>query len=137
MFKLAFINKTDGLCALTSKLHNVLLPFIHNRQKLISECKVQRSRTVLYSFREVARRFREIDCHTRGLRPGSYVAFLPCRMQFTRDYEANHLIIYYLNCIRHRRNAAHEQGLSCVFVLYSNLLNAAAVRDLEGRLQNN
>ena len=50
------------------------------------------------------------------VRPGSYVAFLPCRqcrMQFKqKDNEANHLIIYCLNCIRHRRNAKYEPGLN-------------------------
>ena len=30
----------------------------------------------------------------------------------TKDNEANHLIIYCLNCIRHGRNATYEPGLS-------------------------
>ena len=29
----------------------------------------------------------------------------------TQDYEANHLIVYCLNCIRHGRNVAYEPGL--------------------------
>ena len=32
----------------------------------------------------------------------------------TKDNEANHLIIYCLNCIRHGRNATYEPGLSSV-----------------------
>ena len=34
----------------------------------------------------------------------------------TKDNEANHLIIYCLNCIRHGRNATHEPGLSLMMV---------------------
>ena len=30
----------------------------------------------------------------------------------TKDNEANHLIIYCLNCIRHGRNATYEPGLT-------------------------
>ena len=30
----------------------------------------------------------------------------------TKDNEANHLIIYCLNCIRHGRNATYEPGVS-------------------------
>ena len=29
----------------------------------------------------------------------------------TQDNEANHLIVYCLNCIRHGRNVAYEPGL--------------------------
>ena len=32
----------------------------------------------------------------------------------TIDNEANHLIIYCLNCIRHGRNASYEPGLTCI-----------------------
>ena len=34
----------------------------------------------------------------------------------TKDNEANHLIIYCLNCIRHGRNATYEPGLSLMIV---------------------
>ena len=35
----------------------------------------------------------------------------------TKDNEANHLIIYCLNCIRHGRNATYEPGLNNVLHL--------------------
>ena len=40
-------------------------------------------------------------------------------MQFKQDNEANHLIIYCLNCIRHGRNVTYEHDLSpAVFYQY-------------------
>ena len=54
--------------------------------------------------------FYKLITRSINLRPGSYVAFLPRRIQ-TKDYEANHLIIYCLNCIRQGRNATYEPGL--------------------------
>ena len=47
------------------------------------------------------------------IRPGSYVAFLSAVSNAieTKDNEANHLIIYCLNCIRHGRNATYQPGL--------------------------
>ena len=34
----------------------------------------------------------------------------------TKDNEANHLIIYCLNCIRHGRNATYEPGLKLLML---------------------
>ena len=42
---------------------------------------------------------------------GHVHTLLPCRLQ-TIDNEANRLIIYCLNCIRHGRNATYEPGLT-------------------------
>ena len=41
----------------------------------------------------------------------------------TKDNEANHLIIYCLNCIRHGRNETYEPGLLCLYFLFCFLLS--------------
>ena len=54
---------------------------------------------------------------------GSYVAFLPrveCNLIQTKDNEANHLIIYCLNCIRQGRNATYEPGLTNFSIVFGS-----------------
>ena len=52
------------------------------------------------------------------VRPGSYVAFLPYRMQFKQNImkQIISLSISCLNCIRHGRNATYEPGLNKLFL---------------------
>ena len=53
-----------------------------------------------------------------SVRPGSYIAFSAVSNSIRTKYnEANHLIIYCLNCIRHGRNATYEPGLKSLNML--------------------
>ena len=50
----------------------------------------------------------------------------------TKDNEANHLIIYCLNCIRHGRDAAYEPGLTVPMQTDFGLLLHAAKKNAAG-----